>query len=43
MIVSVNYMAIMIITFRMERHLFITLLGGIIKSVWNYYYPMELK
>ena len=26
---------------RLERQLFILLLGTIVKNVWHYYYPME--
>ena len=33
----------MIRAFRMQRPLFIFLLRRIVKNVWKYYYPMELK
>jgi len=42
MILIVNDIIIMLIIFRMDLHLFILLLGTIVKNVWSYYIPMEL-
>ena len=41
--IAYYYYFVMIITFRGDGHLFIWLLTIIVKNVWHYYFPMELK